>query len=813
MPMGGIGTGCVSLGGRGDLRDWEIMNRPAKGYTPDGCFFALRAKPAGGETTGRVIEGVIPEEQYEGASGSPAPNHGFPRFRNTSFTAAFPFGQVMLSDHDVPVDVRVEAFSPLVPADADASGIPLAVMRFALVNKTDRRVDATVCGNLMNFIGADGRQGKADRNRNRFRKPTKASKVYGLFMDSQGVAPESEQWGTMALATTATSGVSHRTSWLPPKWGNSKLDFWEDLMEDGRLDDRRPRKGQPHVHNPQTSLAVSMRVPPRAEKSVTFLVAWHFPNRREWKVGPRFGEPARVGAYYATQYRDAWDVVKKTAPRLRQLERDTLAFVHAFCDSDLPQAVKEGALNNISTLRTQTCFRIESGHFMGWEGCRDNSGCCAGSCTHVWNYEQTTAFLFGELATTMRDVEFGHATKDDGFMPFRAPLPLDGDSIFSAAADGQMGCLMKLYRDWQLSGDDEMLRRLWPQARKALEFAWIEGGWDADRDGVMEGCQHNTMDVEYYGPNPQMASWYLGALRASEEMARYLGDDAFAETCIDLFERGRDWIDANLFNGEYYEHEIRPAKAKDIAPNLRMRMGANDSTSPDFQLGVGCLVDQLVGQFLAHVCGLGYLLDRRHVAKTLRSIMKHNFKRFDGHFNCMRSYVLNDEQALLMASYPRGERPQFPFPYFTEVMTGFEYTAAIGMLYEGQVDAGLKAIAAIRDRYDGRKRSPFNEAECGHHYARAMAAWAAVLALTGFDYSAVTGTMRFAAKDGLHFWSTGYGYGTCHQKSTRNGMKVELRVIGGKVLLRDLVLTGVGETRLGRTRQLKAGQKVRLGVS
>jgi non-lysosomal glucosylceramidase len=178
-------------------------------------------------------------------------------------------------------------------------------------------------------------------------------------------------------------------------------------------------------------------------------------------------------------------------------------------------------------------------------------------------------------------------------------------------------------------------------------------------------------------------------------------------------------------------------------------------------LGAGCLVDQLVGQFMAHVCGLGYLADPAHIRRALESIRRYNHR--DGltdHFNNMRSFALGTEKALLMASFPK-DRPQFPFPYFPEAMTGFEYTAAVGMIYEGQTEAGLESIRDIRERYDGRRRSPFDEAECGHHYARAMASWAAVLALTGFHYSAVDQRMTFAARPGRFFWSTGYGYGTC----------------------------------------------------
>ena len=230
----------------------------------------------------------------------------------------------------------------------------------------------------------------------------------------------------------------------------------------------------------------------------------------------------------------------------------------------------EAALFNLSTLRTQTCFRSADGDFYGWEGSGNQAGCCGGSCTHVWNYEQATAFLFGDLARNMRHTEFDLMTDDADFMSFRVCLPVGQSHVWDvAAADGQPGCIMKLYRDWQLSGDDDLLTRLWPKAKPALEFCWIEGGCDANRDGVMEGCQHNTLDIEYYGPNPLMAGWYLGALRAAEEMSGYEGDSVFARTCRELFERGREWVDANLFNGEYFEHQVRPpGKTANIDPRL-----------------------------------------------------------------------------------------------------------------------------------------------------------------------------------------------------------------------------------------------------
>jgi non-lysosomal glucosylceramidase len=807
LPLGGIGTGTVSLGGRGDLRDWEIMNRPAKGFVPaDGDiapFFALFTRIGDAPPVCRILEGPLEHFEYEGSHGSTAPKHNLPRFRHCSFGAAYPLGRVMLSDPEVPLEVHLKAYNPLVPADPDSSGIPLAILTYEVRNISSKSVSAAICASLPNFIGMDGWETRRDwkgdslfagavRNRNEYRE---ARNFRGIFMRSEGVDPKASTWGTLALATTSPADLSYRVNWKEEGWGSALLDFWDDFSADGRIE-ARPA-GQRDM--PIASLAAGFEVAAGSSMAITFLLAWHFPNRYTWT--PRKEAPVEeeiIGNWYARRYRDAWDALEDTVPRLDALKTKTLNFVNAFCSSSLPAEVKEAALFNLSTLRTQTCFRTPDGRFFGWEGSSNRQGCCHGSCTHVWNYEQATAFLFGGLAMTMREVEFEYATAENGLMSFRVHLPLGrGRDFGKAAADGQMGCIMKMFRDWQLSGDDRLMRRLWPRVRKALEFCWIPGGWDADQDGVMEGCQHNTMDVEYYGPNPQMGAWYLGALRAAEEMARYLQDAEFAATCRRLFEKGSRWIDAQLFNGEYYEHRIQPpADPSAVAPSLRVGMGSRNLTRPDYQLGAGCLVDQLVGQFMAHVCGLGYLLKPENVRTTLRSILKYNLKEdVHDHFNCMRSFALGSESALLMAGYPK-DRPENPFPYFTEAMTGFEYAAAVGMLYESMPEEGLRCIRYIRQRYDGAKRSPFDEAECGHHYARAMASWAAILALTGFHYSAVTREMTFSPVEGRHFWSNGYAWGECRLAATAGPFEVRLTVLHGRLDLRRFTLRGIGSREL-----------------
>ena len=796
LPIGGIGTGTVSLGGRGNLQDWEIMSRPAKGFNPSSgretsAFFTLFTETDGKKDL-RLLEGPVPFYLYEGQTGAIASNHGLPRFNNVSFEAAYPFGQVNLSTPQIPVDVKMKAFNPLIPGDVDNSSIPMAIIDFELTNTSNKEVSFSICGTMQNFIGEDGTVKKVGKNTNTFRKEKQFG---GIFFSSEIEDKTIDQWGEMAMVSASDGDLSYRTSWLPIKWGSSILDFWDDLSKDGKLDNRSDTL----TNRPMASLAVSNILPANGKKTIRFLITWYFPNRTAWSTEP-------LKNYYATKYDGAWDVLLKTVPRLSYLENKTVEFVDAFCSSELPLVIKEAALFNVSTLRTQTCFRLSDGNFFAWEGCNDKAGCCFGSCTHVWNYETAIAFLFGDLAKNQRNIEFGLATNDIGLMSFRVKLPLDEIATWAkVAADGQMGCVMKLYREWQLSGDSEFFKTLYPKAKSALSYTWIKGGWDGDQDGVMEGVQHNTMDVEYYGPNPQMTIWYLGALRAMEEMAIFMKDKEMSLKCRKLFTSGSKWIDENLFNGEYYIQKVIVPKKEDIPIEQLVGMGSKDYGNPDYQLGEGCLVDPLVGQYLAHVCGLGYLVKKENVAKTLQSIMKYNYvDNLSDHFNCFRSYALGNEAALLMASYPKS-RPKDPFPYFTEVMTGFEYTAAIGMLYEGQTEDGLKCITNIRDRYDGQKRSPFDEAECGHHYGRAMASWSAILSETGFHYSGVSKEIRFGDKPGKYFWSNGYAYGTVEISRKDGDRLLVLNILNGKIDISKVTIEGFGSTTLASTKSIQSG--------
>ncbi|MCQ2180227.1 MAG: non-lysosomal glucosylceramidase [Bacteroidales bacterium] len=780
LPLGGIGTGTVSLGGRGELRDWEIMNVPGKGFSTirdgnDAPFFAIYTRTASeGEKT-RLLTGPLYPQEYLNCEGQPVNHHGLPRFRHASFDAAYPFGQVNLSDDAMPVKVRVKGFNPLVPGDTEASSLPLAVLSYEVTNTAGEPVEVSVCGSIRNFVGRDGREndtngygynnptGAAD-NRNEYRENPSAG-LKGLYFYSEGVDEKHPAWGNFSLVTDSDQAVSYRTFSVDNSWANSILNFWDDLSDDGVISNpvANVRHSVGNDQDPMGSLAVKSTLAPGESKVFNFYLVWNFPNRIAWAWNNKI-----VGNFYSRQYPDSWDAASRIVPFMDAYEGRTLAFVNALLSSSYPGSIKEAALYNLNVLRSQTVFRIADGHMMGWEGVMDRFGACMGSCTHVWNYETATAFLFPELARTMRDVEFNISLHDDGAMAFRTELPLDSDQNRSTAADGQLGCIMKLYREWQLCGSSDYLASYWEQCKRALSYAWTEGGWDANEDGIMEGSQHNTMDVNYFGPNSQMTFWYMGALRAAEQMALAMKDKAFARKCHAIFEKASAYADGVLFNGEYYEHKITDPETFEFLPEDSDRI-------PPFQLGKACLVDQLVGQYMAHICGLGYLASKDNIRTTMQSILKYNYhENLYGHFNNMRTYLFEDEAGMLMAAWPKG-RLEVPFPYFNESMTGFEYTAATGMIYEGMVDEGVRCVSSIRARFDGAKRNPFSEPECGHHYARSMASWSTVLAYSDFHYSGVDRTMSITGKPGTWFWSVGTAWGTV---TNENG-KTTLEVIEG----------------------------------
>jgi uncharacterized protein (DUF608 family) len=816
FPLGGIGSGCIGLAGNGRLVDWEIFNRPSKGGLNGFSHFAIRAERGRGsgikgqESAGaagstvidaRILNADLPPP-YSGELGAGSGGNfgfgppreylaGLPHFRDVEFRGEFPIAALSFKDRRFPGRVRLTAFNPFIPLDDRDSSIPAAFFEIEITNTTRRRLTYAICGTLRNPLPAN--------NLNRTRR---AAGITALHLTSDALKPDDLKYGDMTLATDAAD-VSYQQYWFrsSPQWFNDLEAFWRDFTAPGRLSNRR-YSPDGNLHGCHGTLAAHMRLAPGKTARVRFVIAWNFPNcENYWDAGAR-ERAAKAGVsptwrnYYATLFADSLASATYSLKHWDRLYRKTLLFKQALFSSTLPTAALDAISANISILKTPTALRLEDGTFYGWEGCSAGGGCCEGSCTHVWNYAQALPFLFPRLERSMREADFRYNQRPDGGMAFRLQLPLGtGRSDFRPCADGHFGGVIKTYRDWKICGDDDWLRSLWPAVKRCIEFAWAptnDDRWDPQQTGVLHGRQHHTLDMELFGPNSWLTGFYLAALKAAAEMADHVGEPDTARRYRALFARGKRWADAHLFNGEYY-HQLLNLRDRSVPE----RFGATgvywnaERREIAYQIGEGCAADQVLAQWHANLCGLGEVFDSRQTKRALRAIFKHDFKNPIGdHCNPCRIYCLNDEAGLVVCDWPEGKRkPAAPVPYAQETFPGCEYAAASHMIQLGLLREGVRIVEAVRARYDGERRNPWNEIECGSNYARSMASYALLNAFSGFRFDMVNRRIGFAptrrpGEDFRCFWSLDSAWGLFEV----TGRKVRLSVLYGSLALETLDL-------------------------
>jgi uncharacterized protein (DUF608 family) len=413
---------------------------------------------------------------------------------------------------------------------------------------------------------------------------------------------------------------------------------------------------------------------------------------------------------------------------------------------------------------------LENGRWVAYEGL----GCCPMNCTHVYNYAQTLAKLFPELERDVRRTDLTVQLQDDGGVRHRVQLPFTVPRVTGPFADGHLSTISKAYREHRQSADDGFLREFWPAVKKAMEFAIRT--YDPDGDGMVEGRQSNTYDCDVFGHNAFISTQYLAALRAAEEMARERGERDTAARYRARFETGRKNLDATCWNGAYYQQVF-----------------ADYLTTPT-QYGPGCHADQVLGQWWAHVNGLGYVLPPERVRAALQAVLRHNFvpdfTRWDYHGQ--RVFADGRDQGLVCCTWPKGGRPEkvTPLLYCDEVWTGVEYQVAAHLQYEGMTEEALQIVTALRARYDGVKRNPWNEIECSDHYGRAMASWSLLLAASGYQYHGPKGVLRFAPRltpqNFRAFFTTAQGWGTFAQRRSGRTQENTLRLAYGAATLNVL---------------------------
>jgi len=779
FPIGGIGAGMFCLEGTGAISHMSIRNKPEI-YNEPALFAAIEVK--GLKNGVKVLEGPVPEWKVFGKRGSgngdSGATYGLPRFSSAKFTTTFPFGTVDLQDDDIPLKVKITGWSPFIPTDEDNSSLPVGCLEYTFENNSKQTINAVFSFNTKNFLASD-----------RGAKNSINSISNGFILTQEGTKEKAFLESSFAVFTDdRNTKIDH--CWFRGGWWDPITMAWNNIQK-GVLAERPPVEKDA----PGASLFVPFSLLTGSKKTIRLMMAWYTPltslhvgdvmKDEKKNCDPASGccaGPADLGVetgkknttsdykpWYSSKFNNIQEASEYWRNNYSELYRKTNLFKTSFYRSTLPPEVMEAVAANLTIIKSTTVLRQYDGRLWAWEGCGDDNGCCSGSCTHVWNYAQAMPHLFPSLERTLRNTEFCENQNNAGHQVFRANLPISpAKHDFHAAADGQLGGIMKVYRDWRISGDNEWLAKIYPMVQVSMDYCIST--WDPRSKGVVEEPHHNTYDIEFWGPDGMCTSFYLGALKALSEMGTYLKKDVSKYEA--LYKKGRTYIETELYNGEYFFQKIEykelnapnPAKAKSFGGAYSPEaIALLEKEGPKYQYGIGCLSDGILGAWIGRMCGMEDFIDPEKITSHLVAVHKYNLKKnLSEHANPQRpNYALGNEGGLLLCTWPRGGKLSLPFVYSDEVWTGIEYQVASHLMLMGKVKEGLEIVRVCRGRYDGRVRNPFNEYECGHWYARAMSSYGMLQALTGIKYDAVDKTLYIDSKMGdfNSFISTSTGFG------------------------------------------------------
>ncbi len=789
FPLGGIGTGCIGLSGNGRLVDWEIFNRPAKGSSNGFSNITVRAIGNDGQVFAKALNGDLQKDfmgqytkgRFNGYGFGPSSHTmaGFPHFKNCVFTSEFPIASINFSDDAFPGDVKLTAFNPFIPMDSLNSSIPAAFFELQFSNPTDGDIT---------YEGAFSVNNPFKESINKIVN----CGGYTMIMMSNTESCESISYGDLTIACEG-GDVTAQEYWYRGGWQDKIVTFWNEFSSGKPLTNRHYNEPG---NNDICTLLCSIKLAPGQEDKMRFVLSWNIPNNYNYWTPFKDDSEKDVTwkNYYATIFENSCESARYSIDNWNKLYQKTLLFKNALFSSTLDPAVIDAAASNLSVLKSPTVLRLEDGTFYGWEGVHEEEGSCEGTCCHVWNYAYALCFLFPDLERSIRDIKFKTSIDENGGLMFRMGLPVGRpEHSFRTCVDGQMGTVIKVYREWKISGDNKWMAGHWENVKEILEYAWSPKNpekWDADKDGVLEGRQHHTLDMELFGPSSWLQGFYMAALKAAAEMAEFLGEEDKKDEYTRLFEKGYNWTKENLFNGNYFIQKIN-LNDKSIPKQYDAMEYWNEETGEiKYQIGEGCSIDQLCAQWHANICGLGDIFDQKQRKVALQNLYKNNFKKSMRDFtNPWRIFALNDESGAIICDYPKGSRkPAIPIPYCEESMHGFEYQLAGLLISEGMIDEGITLVRSVRDRYDGEKRNPWNEIECGSNYARSMASFALIPIFSGFKFDLPKGKIGFnplVCKDDFKcFWAVGSAWGMF--EASKN--KAVMKVLDGQISLEILEL-------------------------
>jgi uncharacterized protein (DUF608 family) len=789
FPIGGLGGGMICMEGTGAISHVSVRNKPEI-FNEPGMFAAISLK--GIKNGVKLLEGPVPDWKKFGfkdaGNGAGGATTGLPHFHKASFNMRFPFGILNIDDTDLPLKVQVTGWSPFIPTDDDNSSLPVGAMEYKFTNTGKSNVEAIFSFNSKNFLQIEKGNNSILQMQN------------GFVLSEAGTKEKPFKSAFAIFTDEPNASVDH--CWFRGGWWDPLTMAW-NTVKNGEI------KTTPPVEKdaPGASLFVPFKLTAGREKTIRVMMSWYTPDseqtfgemgQRKENCDPVSGccnTPSDISIdkydkdfnekyfkpWYSSRFKNIEEVCNYWKQQYDDLKKRSTYFTDAFYASTLPPEVIEAVAANLTILKSPTVMRQYDGRLWNFEGCGDSWGCCHGSCTHVWNYAQAIPHLFPALERSLRHTEFCENQSKEGHQNFRANLPIQpGNHTFHSAADGQLGGIMKVYRDWRISGNNNWLTKMYPMVKVSMDYCIST--WDPRHKGVIEEPHHNTYDIEFWGPDGMHSSFYIGALNAMVKMGKFLGKDVSQYEQLSAL--GKKMIETELYNGEYFIQQVKVDGLNAKNPATEQSFGGEYSKEakdllnkegPKYQYGTGCLSDGILGAWIGQMCGMEDVIDSTKIKSHLLAVYKYNLKKnLSEHANPQRpSFALGNEGGLLLCSWPKGGKLSLPFVYSDEVWTGIEHQVASHLMLAGHVNEGLEILRTSRNRYDGKIRNPFNEYECGHWYARALASYGYLQALTGVRYDAVDKTLYVDSKIGdfTSFLCTETGFGTVSFKAGKTNVK------------------------------------------